>query len=497
MKNTITNPKNPNSNSMIASMEARRTHIFSLYISLSLLHLSIVSAFSPIDNYLVDSGSVQPTTVHVDSRRFIADSSDSGLLNFLISAGSVSLVDPNPSQGSSPIYRTARVFTRPLYHAFKIRDKGTHLVRLHFHPFYSSKFNLYDSEFLVSANQYVLLNNFTVGKAQTLIIKDYMIWVDTEELVITFTPSKKSKIAFVNAIEVISAPKDLVPDIAMLVNSEKIERINGLKKRNALETVYRVNVGGPKVTPFNDSLWRTWVPDNEFLKLSTESKRVRFSGRIKYQMGGASREICPDNVYNTARAIRSLNNSVPGVNISWEFPVIGGYNYLVRMHFCDIASISFGLPYFNVYVNGNLAYENFDLSTVTYGGLASPFYADFVVDKESSEVLSLSLEPSNLSFSHAIDAILNGVEIMKMNNSMGSLDGEVCEESNLKFWPRMNVGDLVPLVAAMGLLVIACLFVYRRWVRVKNSVAYLPILVDILEVNSKCGVRSSLGKAGN
>lgn len=359
------------------------------------------------------------------------------------------------------------------------------MVRLHFHPFDSSNFNTYETQFHVLANGYLLLNNFTVGKSQTSMIKDYVIWVDYEELVLTFVPSKKSEIAFVNAIEVISAPKDLVADVAMLVNTEKIEKINGLMK-DALETVYRVNVGGRKVTPFNDSLWRTWVPDDEFLKLSDGSQKVSFSGRIKYQIGGASREVGPDNVYNSARVISSSNNLVPQRNISWEFPVVGGYKYLVRLHFCDIASISLGLLYFNVYVNGNLAYENLDLSSITSMALASPFYADFVVNMESSGVLTVRVGPSKMSMSNAIDAILNGVEILKMNNSMGSLDGEICADSVFKNWPRRNFGGVVPLIAAMCLLGTALVVMHRRWVA-KKSVGWSPIPVDVSEVNLNSG----------
>ncbi|KAJ0547378.1 putative transcription factor Hap3/NF-YB family [Helianthus annuus] len=49
--------------------------------------------------------------------------------------------------------------------------------------------------------------------------------------------------------------------------------------RYAYETVYRVSVGGVKVTPFNNFLWRNWVPDDEFLKLGDGSWRWwRFDG---------------------------------------------------------------------------------------------------------------------------------------------------------------------------------------------------------------------------
>ncbi|KAL0464831.1 UNVERIFIED_CONTAM: putative receptor-like protein kinase [Sesamum latifolium] len=129
-----------------------------------------------------------------------------------------------------------------------------------------------------------------------------------------------------------------------------------------------------------------------------------------YQMGGASREVGPDNVYNTARVIKSSDDSIPNGNLTWLFRVEKGYSYMVRMHFCDIASVASGMLYFNVYVNGNLAYENLDLSDVTNRLLASPFYADFLVDGNSSGNLVVSVGPSNMSLPRAVDAILNGVE---------------------------------------------------------------------------------------
>lgn len=346
-------------------------------------------------------------------------------------------------------------------------------------------FKLDDVQFHVSANGFVLLSNFS--PKETLIVKDYMIWVDSDELVISLTPSQNSKLAFVNAIEVISAPKDLIADVAYYVGSKKVEQIDGLMKK-ALETVYRVNVGGPKVTPFNDSLWRNWVPDDEFLKMSDGSEKVHFHGRIKYQEGGASREVGPDNVYNSARVIRGSNGSVAISKISWEFPVVGGYKYLIRMHFCDIASISIDMLYFNVYLNGKLAYENLDLSSNTNGMLASPFYADFVVDEENSGVpnlLTVSVGPSNISDPRAVDGILNGVEIMKMSNPMGSLDGDVCAGSLLRSWGRSYGGALLPLVAAVCLLVMAFLVMQKRRVGNKGYMAWSRLPVDISEVDMK------------
>ena len=211
------------------------------------------------------------------------------------------------------------------------------------------------------------------------------------------------------------------------------------------------------------------------------------NGRIRYQVGGASREVGPDNVYNTARVIKSRNASIPDANITWEFPVIGGFKYLVRLHFCDIASISIALLYFNVYVNGHLAYKDLDLSGVTNYELAVPFYADYVVDGDCSGVLSVSVGPSNMSIPYAIDGILNAVEIMKLNNSMGSLVSNLPAELILKNWPRGNIHVLVPLVAAVCLLVIISLVLRRRMTGLKDSVTWSKLSMDVSDFNIKPG----------
>ncbi|KAG2725334.1 hypothetical protein I3760_01G060400 [Carya illinoinensis] len=448
---------------------------FLLLLSLCTLSALSYTLFSPTDNYLVDCGSIVDSVM--DNRRFVSDASRRNSYS-LHASGSASLRNENPFDVSPRIYQSAKVFTRPSRYEFEIREKGTHIVRFHFQKLNSSKFDFGDAQFHVLINGFVVLNDFIGGEVVSPSVKEYLIWVDTEKLVITFIPAKKSKFAFVNALEVLSAPKDLILDTAEYVNSEKTEEFYGLAIQT-LEVVHRVSVGGPKVTPFNDTLWRTWIPDDEFLVSSFGSKRVYFSGRIWYQMGGASREVAPDNVYNTARVIRSTNDSVPDVNITWVFPVTGGFKYLVRLHFCDIACISLGLLYFNVYVNGNLAYKDLDLSRATNYVLASPFYADFVVDGDASGVLSVSVGPSSSSMAHTIVGTLNAVEVMKLNNSMGSLAGKLPAELVLKSWPKRNIGVLIPLVAAACLLVSLSMLLRRRMTGSRNSLTWSKLPTDV------------------
>lgn len=285
-------------------------------------------------------------------------------------------------------------------------------------------------------------------------------------------------------MEVITAPSDLIADVAQLVVAEKSERVYGLL-RNGFETVHRVNVGGFKVTPYNDSLWRTWITDDTFFNSNEGSETVHFGGRIKYQPGGLTREVGPDNVYNTARVLRSKDSSIPKTNLTWSFEVEKGYRYMVRMHFCDIASVATHMLYFNVYVNGNLAYENLDLSLITNSVSAAPFYADFIIDGESNGSLAVSVGPSNNSLPRAVDAILNGVEIWKVNNSMGSFDGEVCADFAWRRWRTGHSSVVLPLIAAIFLLLSASVFLQRR--RSGGSLGWSRLPIDVSESNLKGG----------
>jgi hypothetical protein len=360
------------------------------------------------------------------------------------------------------------------------------MVRLHFKPFVSSNFDLQNARFHVLVNGYVVLSNFSVvNVSNNPLLKEYLIWVDSDKVIIKFIPTKKGEFGFVNAIEVISAPKDLIADVATLVNGIKNENIDGLSKQG-LEIMYRINVGGPKITPFNDTIWRTWIPDDVFFESNELATRVYFSGRIMYQNGGATREVGPDFVYNTARVITSTNSSIVNGNMTWVFPVVQGYQYLVRLHFCDIASMSLGLLSFNVYINGNLAYENLDLSYRTYM-LASPVYTDFVVGSNSNGAIRVTIGPSNTSMAHTADGILNGVEIMKMNNSVGSLDGKMCAEMVLRSWPRKSVGVLVPLVAVLCVLLSVYVVMHRRISGMVDSIVWTKLPTDVSEVALKQG----------
>ncbi|KAL4575830.1 hypothetical protein LXL04_011917 [Taraxacum kok-saghyz] len=435
-----------------------KSYIFSLAVFLSLMFV-LSMAFTPQDNFLINCGSTRNAIV--DGREFLGDSNKPGS-GFLSTDKSTTL--SNPDRNSSELYTTARVFTSSSSYGFEIGKTGTHLVRLHFSPFSSQNFHLSSSNFSVSVHGSLILSNF---RAEFTTVKEFILMVDGIHLDITFDPLGKTGFAFVTAIEVFSAPIDLIVDGgAKSINIDGVQEFKNLPSQ-ILETVHRINVGGSKITPFNDTLWRSWVPDEEFLAIKSSAKIVTTTQLPNYQKGGASKEVAPDNVYMTAQEMNRGNLTMNSIfNLSWGFPIDSrnGVRHFVRLHFCDIVSLSVNQLYFNVFINGFLAYKDLDLSLLSYHVLASPFYADFVVDSDHSGVLEISIGPSDLSTSLRKNAILNGVEIMKIVNPVNRKTAS--KKKHIWVLIRLIVGILILLCSAI--LVILVLLKLRQKIKKKT-----------------------------
>ncbi|KAE8722696.1 putative RNA-binding protein 18-like isoform X1 [Hibiscus syriacus] len=302
-------------------MDAQKLHLLALMF-LSLFYLA--KSFVPANSFLLNCGSNANASLY-DSV-FIADSAK---------PSSVSLTDKNPYPDSPILYRAALVFTSESSYEFSIKqnERGDSLG----------------------------------FRAHNKVLKEFLLRIDGEAFEIIFSPLGDFGFAFVSAIEVFSPPKDfIIDDGARLINGNGIESYKNLTSP-VLETVHRVNVGGLKLTPFNDSLWRTWIPDDGFLVLESAAKKASTSHVPNYQNGGAAREIAPDNVYITAREMNRDNSMLNGIfNVTWDFPVGSlGAPYLVRLHLCDIVSPALNQLYFNVYINDFSAYTDLDLSLLT------------------------------------------------------------------------------------------------------------------------------------
>ncbi|KAF8402810.1 hypothetical protein HHK36_010901 [Tetracentron sinense] len=372
------------------------------------------SRFVPVDNYLIDCGS--PINTSTSNRTFVADNFYSQILStprdIFVNTTSKSIPS---STFDLPLYQTARVFNGTSRYTFSIRKPGRHWIRLYFFPFVDKNYNMSMANFSVSTQHFALLSNFQPQKDP--VIKEYSLNITSGELLLTFTHSNQS-FAFLNALEIVSVPDELITDDASTVNPLGI--YHGLWKQ-ALETVLRVNMGGPTVSPQNDTLWRTWVPDQNFLLHKNLAKTVSKIGAVNYMTGASSPDIAPRSVYGTATEMNSAGDPNSNFNVTWVFDVDPGFEYLIRFHFCDILSGSLNQLYFNVYINTWIAARALDLSS-QFNTLAVPYYKDFVTGLNDSSKLLVSIGPS-VPVNDYPNAILNGLEVMKMNNSRGSLDG--------------------------------------------------------------------------
>ncbi|XP_052177277.1 receptor-like protein kinase HERK 1 [Diospyros lotus] len=464
-----------------------------IWISITMSLCCFCIGFNPADQYLIDCGSAKNNTV--GDRVFLADNYAAKFLstpqNILANTSSNSIA----SSDDSPLYQTARVFTGVSKYTFPISQKGRIWVRFYFFPFVSGNYNLSLASFSVSAQHYVLLRN-SIWKGSS--VKEFSINVTSGALEITFAPSGNS-FAFLNALEVVSVPSTLITDDANLVNPAV--QYQGLLK-NAMETVARLNMGGPLVTFENDTLWRTWVPDQAFLLEKNVAKSVSNVRAVKYPQGGATSDIAPNTVYGTCVEMDSQNDPNSNFNITWEFDVDPGFQYFVRFHFCDIVSTSPNQLYFNVYVDSWDVAPGLDLSSLTFSILATAYYMDVVTATKDSSKLRISIGPSPVNNAYP-NAILNGLEIMKMNNSVGSLAGGTSMVPSAPH-KKKNMVLVVGLIVGVFVVVLLAVVIFlmckrRKLARLGHSKTWIPFSIGgtSLTLGSKYSNGTTLSAVSN
>ncbi|XP_057964144.1 receptor-like protein kinase THESEUS 1 [Malania oleifera] len=436
-----------------------------------MVHTSYAS-FTPVDNYLIACGSSQSVTF--EGRTFVPDS---GLSSVVLKGQGNSVPATTNSSVPYPIHRSIRIFPRTASYKFEIKQEGRHWVRLHFFPFPNAGQNLTKAPITVVTENFVLLNNSTFKNYNgSYLFKEYAINVTSDTLTLTFIPSNGS-VAFVNAIEVVSIPDKLFPDQALALSPSAA--FNGLSE-HALETVYRLNMGGPLLTAQNDTLGRMWENDRKYLHVNSSAVNVSVDpASINYQVE-VTPETAPNFVYATAEAMANANVANLNFNITWVFRVNPNFTYFVRAHFCDVVSKSLNTLVFNFFINSNIAMASFDISSTT-GGLRVPFYKDFVSNSSAdSDTLTVSVGPDPVA--DIPNAIMNGLEIVKISNEARSLDGLSSVESLLPKSPsKINktaiiIGSVVAVFAVMTFMGLCyCFLVARRSKTTHQGHPWLPL----------------------
>lgn len=415
------------------------------------------ASFTPVDNYLIACGSSKNVTFQ--GRVFVPDSEHSSLV---LKVDNSSVASSNSSV-PSPIYQSARVFLGKSSYKFGIEQKGRHWLRLYFYALPKSGQNLKSALMSVVTDNFVLLNNFNFNNYNgSYMSKEYAINVTSNTLTLTFIPLNNS-IAFVNAIEVVSIPDEVLPDQALSLNPTA--PFSGLSDL-ALETVYRLNMGGPLLTAQNDTLGRTWENDVKYLHVNSSAVNVSVNpANIKYPTS-VTPETAPNLVYASAEMMGNANVPAVNFNITWVFTVDQNFTYFVRVHFCDIASKSLNTLVFNLFINDDTALPSLDLSSIT-NDLSVPYYKDFVSNSSvDSDTLTVSVGPDTMA--DTTNATINGLEIMKISNKFRSLDGLFSVESLLPSSTSKNihigimVGSIVGAVAVVVVIGLCCCFFAAR-----------------------------------
>jgi hypothetical protein len=416
-----------------------------LYLAFFLYHLTStvaggsLSPYTPVDNILLNCGYLGNST-SLDSRTWIGD----------LNSNKFSPVDQSQNQASIPAiairqassadkvpYADARISLSAFTYTFPV-TAGQKFIRLYFYAALYPNYDRSNALFSVKAGPFTLLSNFNASltadaeaDSEDIIFREYCVNIEEDQrLTITFTPSVANAYAFINGIEILSMPPNLYYTASgvkgfSFISQQSLYRI---ENSSALEMVYRLNVGGRSISPSEDTgMFRHWSQDDKYL---TEYRQLALplNTTIQLNFTKVPGYTAPEDVYRTARTMgvdKTINKSY---NLTWEFPVDSGFDYLVRLHFCEFQPqiIQEQDRVFLIFMANQIAEEAADVIKWS-GGNGVPVYKEYAVSMVGKEGemkmnLSIALEANPEDWKTGYnDAILNGVEIFKVSASNGSL----------------------------------------------------------------------------
>ncbi|KAK7295479.1 hypothetical protein RJT34_18404 [Clitoria ternatea] len=305
----------------------------------SILHLLLsqkVKSYDPVDNLAVNCGNKGNTNPR--NRNWVGDVDSNTILFSLIEQSSVEANAPTPIPPNVEQipFDSARLSQSQFTYSFHVVTNGPKFLRLHFYPTWYANFVPYNSLFSVKAGNFTLLKDFNASlwvddKHQT-ITKEYCINIDSgERLNVSFLPttSHSDVYAFINGIEIVSMPaflyytnltNDLDPGKFKVVGhgTTPYRILSG----QALDTVYRVNVGEKQVPPGEDTgMFRNWEVDypGYLMKEYPQSISSDYTRQPIYKDNVAPNYTAPANVYLDARSYG--RDATEDYNVTWEFQV--------------------------------------------------------------------------------------------------------------------------------------------------------------------------------
>jgi len=437
-------------NSINKKLYTKITLLSLLFLLFFLVAKSI--AYSPDFSLAIGCGSSTNTTL--DKRIWVGDNIDNkNLFTFIEQKTTNPSLKTSPSSASDiqiP-FTTARISLSSFTYSFSTITSSPVFVRLHFYPTSYQNFEPSSKAFFSVEvnNKITLLKNFNpslwINDDGEKITKEYCIQIKSnEKLNITFTPANNINqsnpyYAFINGIEVVSMPSFLyytnLSDPKYHLKSLDLDNTDyQVFNDKALETVYRVNVGGNQVPPNQDiGMFRNW--DNDFPryleKQYPQSISSDFKHHLNYENNTIQNYTAPEAVYLTARNYGKY--ATEEYNVTWNFEVDSSFTYMVRLHFCefDPSITNKGDRAFQIFIVHSMAEENADVIRWS-GARMVPVHKDYAVSMYSEEGSSqivrvnLSLKLQQLPktmFTKYRDVTLNGIEIFKISDKNNNFFG--------------------------------------------------------------------------
>ncbi|KAK8488889.1 hypothetical protein V6N11_075739 [Hibiscus sabdariffa] len=446
--------------------------------------------YIPVETISIDCGS-STYAQSADSRSWIGDTE-----------GSLSPIEQHHDNKSSVIgtaiqlpaaymvpYSTARLSYSEFTYSIPL-VAGPQFIRLHF---YATSYPGFEDPsvkafFSVKAGPFTLLSNFNAllnARGKLILVKEFCLNFNngSQRVNLTFTPSRDipESYAFVNGIEVVSMPTSLyymsasdegIPFVSMIPN------IYFTGDNTALEMMYRVNVGGSEISPREDTgMFRAWLNDDDFLTIAKPSA-LPFSTNGSLTFSAIPSFSAPREVYLTARTMGTNKTENEKYNLTWEFPVDSGFNYFVRLHFCEFQNeiTRIGERVFDIFL-ANLTAETQADVIAWSGGNGIPVYRDYVVaigrkGNQKQQSLSIALHPSPAWRTLYSDAILNGLEIFKLSNrfdlSRPSSDLTPSNSNSVKspvLRSRKKWTTIIAIICPISVFVVVSLLLLIFWKR--------------------------------
>ncbi|XP_059449625.1 receptor-like protein kinase FERONIA [Corylus avellana] len=466
-------------------------------------HIYVVSTSTPrytdADNIAINCGTRDNSTA-MDKRQWIGD----------IHSKFTPIEEGDPkSNASTPQiqdssvntvpYMTARLSYSQFMYEFRVTP-GPKFVRFYFYPVSYSGFEGSQDFFTVKANSFTLLSNFSASinihadslKEDKTLSKEFCINVEKDQilnLTLIPSPSTSSKFyAFINGIEIVSMPKKLYydpegPGVPYVGQNYHFS----INYEMALEKFFRLNVGGGFISAVDDTgMFREWSQqDDDYWLGDGVIPRVPSFTPIYTRISDYT---APDDIYRSAVSMGPNTTKNLRSNLTLKLPVDPGFNYLVRLHFCEMV-FPITKPsqrVFQIVIDNMIAEEWADVIMWTQRN-ETPLYKDYVVQIQNKPNLFIALRP-RLSAYGIADAILNGVEVFKLSDYDKNLAGPNYPESvpspllaqqpasaSTASESKTKKTIIVAMGSGAGFLVVLCCMLLWKLKKTKRCASYYPL----------------------